>query len=157
MTPSLRGTRGTARVLRAIRPSERGQRRREAWDPESGSGSVLAVGICGVVAVLLVAALILCSAVIASHRARSAADLAALAAASAPGQECAQARRIAGLHGAELGECVVDGADVEITVTVRPAGAAARWGPAGARARAGPEPGPARGEADRQKEVSGAS
>ena len=50
---------------------------------ERGASSVLVVGVLGVILVLIVSTLALGSVVIASHRARSAADLGALAGATA--------------------------------------------------------------------------
>lgn len=103
----------------------------------------MALGLLGVVLALLVAALILTTAAVTSHRARAAADLAALAAAgratATAGDVCGEARRVARLHGATVRECQADGVDVEIEVAIRPPGAAARFGEARARARAGPE------------------
>ncbi|GAB47426.1 flp pilus-assembly TadE/G-like family protein [Mobilicoccus pelagius] len=129
---------------------------------EEGSATVTALGVVGVLLVLLLATLTLGAASGAAHRAQSAADLAALAgarpaggagAAGATGTAgaagtvgasrasggCAQARRIAELHGAVLRECHVDGADLEVEVAVTPAGPARRFGDAVARARAGPD------------------
>ena len=63
---------------------------------ERGSGSVLMVGVCVVVMMLGYTAMIICGYVIAGHRARSAADLAALSGATTAGQggdACAAARR----------------------------------------------------------------
>lgn len=75
------------------------------------------------------------------HRAQTAADLAALAAASAPGgADCAVADRIARANGAQGVQCAPWQGDVVVRVEV----AAAAWlrglglGPATAIARAGP-------------------
>ena len=107
---------------------------------ERGSGTVLVVAAIGVLALLLGAALALVSAVSASHQARAAADLAALAAADARlhgrGDPCGVASSVAGRNGSTLVVCEVGGAAVTVTVAT-----ATGWpglGPARARARAGP-------------------
>lgn len=110
-------------------------------DPEAGHATVLAAGSIGALVIVLVAALLLTSAVIASHQARAAADLSALAAARGSAPSCDEARRVARLHRATVHECRPDGAYVDVLVGVLPAGAAARFGEAQARARAGPETG----------------
>ena len=101
---------------------------------------VLAVGlICVLVSVGFAAA---GAAVVARHRAQTAADLAALAAAvhAAEGREgaCEHARRIASANGSRLVSCRVDGLDVTVTTEARPAGVAALVGVARGSARAGP-------------------
>ncbi|RNI18311.1 Rv3654c family TadE-like protein [Flexivirga caeni] len=109
---------------------------------ERGSSTVLVVAGIGVVLVLLTGALALVSAVAASHRARAAADLAALAAArvvvdgSDARHPCAVAAQVAGRNHAVVTSCAVAGEDVTVTVA-----AAVSWpglGPARAQARAGP-------------------
>jgi secretion/DNA translocation related TadE-like protein len=78
------------------------------------------------------------AAVAARHRAQSAADLAALAAAARlpAGAEsaCAQAAEVARAVRVDVVGCVVDDLDVVITIEV----GAPRWGRATAAARAGP-------------------
>jgi secretion/DNA translocation related TadE-like protein len=112
---------------------------------ERGGMTILAVAAIAVVVVLLTGALAVASAVHASHRARAAADLAALAAATRwqagalPGEACSQASAVAVANGAELMACgpVADGS---VTVEAR---VAARWPAVGAarvKARAGPGP-----------------
>jgi len=101
---------------------------------------VLAVGLlCVLVAASFAAA---GAAIVARHRAQSAADLAALAAAvhlaEGPDPACGQARRIASANRARLVSCRVVGSDVIVTTEVRPAGVAALAGVARAHARAGP-------------------
>jgi secretion/DNA translocation related TadE-like protein len=80
--------------------------------------------------------------VVARHRAQSAADLAALAAAAraAEGEEaaCGRADEIATVNRARLVACRLDGFDVTVTAEVTPAGVAAFAGSARASARAGP-------------------
>lgn len=97
------------------------------------------LGLVGVMVILFVSALLVTSAVLASHTARSAADLAALAGAQAPAPSCAEATRVAAANGARIEECRAEGAFVDVAVAVTPSGAAAGWGEARARARAGPE------------------
>lgn len=81
------------------------------------------------------------SAVVARHRAQSAADLAALAAARAlptgPVMACRQAQQLVDAIRATMQDCVIDKLDVVVSVSVT-AGVWAGWR-AGAAARAGPE------------------
>lgn len=110
---------------------------------ERGSATVLVVMGIGVVLLCLTGALALLSAVQASHRARAAADLAALAGArmlmgGEVGSPCDVAAEVAARNGGSLMECSVSGDDVTVSVAIR-----ARWpglGPARAKARAGPDP-----------------
>jgi secretion/DNA translocation related TadE-like protein len=95
--------------------------------------------------VLVGAALGVAGAMVHAHRvAQSAADLAALAGAQAVagggGDACARAEAISVANGATLDGCVLDGADVRVTVTVpgprwlgqpHDLSAEARAGPAG--------------------------
>ena len=107
---------------------------------DRGSGTVLAVTLTGVVLTVTLAALVLGSAVVASHRARLAADLAALAGAgqaqtaAGAGAACGEAGRVAALNGATLRSCSVEGGDVLLVVSV----SAGLTGQATARSRAGP-------------------
>ncbi len=76
---------------------------------ESGSGTVLVAGAMGVVAVVLCGGLLVAEAVRVAHRAASAADLAALAAAGGPargeGADCAAAAGVAAPVGARVVRC----------------------------------------------------
>ena len=108
---------------------------------ERGAATVLVIGVVVALLVVTTGGLFIATAVVASHRARLAADLAALAGATAlrdaatVERACAAARRVAKLNGAELGACQARGAELELTVTV----VAPPWSePARARARAGP-------------------
>ncbi len=101
------------------------------------------VGLISVLLVVLGGASVLVAAVHASTRARTAADLAALAADAhlldGSGGECAAAYRVAGAGGGRLVACVLAGDTV--TVTVELGSGALRsvgLGPARARSRAGP-------------------
>jgi secretion/DNA translocation related TadE-like protein len=121
----------------------RGERRRSRWRGDGGSATVAAVGVIAVLLVLTGSGLTLSSAVLASHRARSAADLASLAGASAlmrgepTGAACARAAAIARRGGAELVSCRAAGAGtLTVRAGVRPS--LGILGPAGASARAGP-------------------
>ena len=108
---------------------------------ERGAATVLVLGLVAALLAVTVGGLVLASVVVASHRARLAADLAALAAAVplrdgvAVGDACAAARRVAASNGAGLIDCAADGLMVDVTVVVT----ATAWPePARARARAGP-------------------
>ncbi|MEX5719419.1 Rv3654c family TadE-like protein [Geodermatophilus maliterrae] len=110
---------------------------------ERGSATVWAVALAGVLAAVGLAAVLVGAAVVARHRAGSAADLAALAAASravvGDPAACTTADEVAQVNGAGLTACTVgDGAVVEVSVEV-----GVRLGPLGTRratatARAGP-------------------
>ena len=116
-----------------------------AAERERGSATVWAVALAGVLAAVGLAAVLVGAAVVARHRAASAADLAALAAASravaGDPAACATADEVAQANGAALTTCAVgDGAVVEVTVEV-----GVLLGPLGTRsasavARAGPVP-----------------
>ncbi len=109
---------------------------------ERGSATVLGAAMVAVLVLCLGAVGALLSAVEAGHRARSAADLAALAAAGAlldPADDrapCTVAGDLAGRNGGRLMSCDVHGDTVTVSVTVAPAVSA--LGAATARARAGP-------------------
>ncbi|MCR2051335.1 flp pilus-assembly TadE/G-like family protein [Actinomyces bowdenii] len=117
---------------------------RRCWSTdERGSGTVMALAVIAVVLSLGLGATGLIQAQGASGRARSAADLAALAGATAlssvisPGDPCATAGRVAQANGARLTSCRISGEDVSVDVVVpvsvlglaRQAGASARAGP----------------------------
>lgn len=109
---------------------------------DRGSASVLVLSLLAVLALvggLLVAAGVL---VVTRHRAGSAADLAALAAAArvldGPGVACAAADRVARAVGASVTGCALQEGGAVVTVEVLPPGGLAALGPARAVARAGP-------------------
>lgn len=110
---------------------------------DRGSGTVLVAAVAAVAATLLVGALTLCSAVLASHRARAAADFAALAGAGTlrqgapPGRACRTAGLLAQRNEGELRACHA-GADGSVSVTVAVRASVPGLGAAVARARAGP-------------------
>ncbi|MEO3937790.1 Rv3654c family TadE-like protein [Dermatophilaceae bacterium Soc4.6] len=105
---------------------------------DEGSGSVLVVGGLALLAVVGLCALLLAGVVRATHQARSAADLAALAAAgslagaASAGAACARASLVASANGATLRACSADegSGGVVVDVTLGPASARARAGPA---------------------------
>jgi secretion/DNA translocation related TadE-like protein len=113
---------------------------------QEGSATVLILGICLAAFVLLAAVGGLGVAAVARHRAQSAADLAALAAADvlaggSGGLPCTAASRVVAANGGDLAGCEVSGQVVEVAVLSRPPGPIGRLGLARARARAGPASG----------------
>ena len=91
---------------------------------ERGSGTLLVVGVMAVVGVVAVVATVAAAYLVAGHRARAAADLAALsgAAAYAEGRPpCPEAARLARSNGGRLQTCdrVGDEVDYVVSVTVR--------------------------------------
>lgn len=110
---------------------------------ERGSASVWVLALAGVLAVVGLAAVLVAMAVVARHRATTAADLAALAGAGGAvegeADPCAGAAAVAAANGARLRACSVDAAAVADVVV----GVPVELGPLGAReatarARAGP-------------------
>lgn len=111
-------------------------RHRRSWGRilagEEGYATVVTAGIIAAVASLLLAVAAVASFVVARHEAQVAADLAAVAGAweVAKGRDaCTKAEEIAVLNGAELGSCVIDGRDVEVTAQLRGRSVIARAGP----------------------------
>ena len=113
---------------------------------DPGSATVAVVGAVGVLLAMLIGALLVISAVVASHRAQSAADLAALGAAATlvrgePAEAaCATAGAVASLNGAGLATCQT-APDLTVEVVVRVVATMPHVGVASARSRAGPSPG----------------
>ncbi|MDK8898665.1 flp pilus-assembly TadE/G-like family protein [Corynebacterium aurimucosum] len=112
------------------------RRHRRRWSRilagEEGYATVVTAGIIAAVASLLLAVAAVASLVVARHEAQVAADLAAVSGAweVAKGRDaCTKATEIAALNGAELGSCVIDGRDVEVTARLRGRSAIARAGP----------------------------
>jgi secretion/DNA translocation related TadE-like protein len=103
---------------------------------------VWTVGGIGVVAVALTGLLWFAAAVSTRHRAQSAADLAALAAAAkaVAGEEraCADARWVADQMRVALSSCRLSGWDALVEVAAAPPVELVPFGSAAARARAGP-------------------
>ncbi|WP_404380538.1 flp pilus-assembly TadE/G-like family protein [Knoellia locipacati] len=112
---------------------------------ERGSGTVLVTAVAGTLLIVSVAVVQIGAAASAAHRARAAADLSALAAASALQQgladPCGRAEELASRNAARLQSCrLTDGASVQVRVltdvsagwpgVARTATASARAGPA---------------------------
>jgi secretion/DNA translocation related TadE-like protein len=109
---------------------------------DRGAATVLALSVVAVVLTLATGGLVVGSVVIASHRARLAADLGSLAGAAAvqegsdASRACGVAAQVARTNGAVTRSCSLNGADIELTVGV----VASLWPePATARSRAGPQ------------------
>lgn len=88
---------------------------------ERGGGSVLMLGVCVVVIMFGYVAMIICGYAIAAHRARAAADLAALSGAtiaSEGGDPCDSARRNARAHLARITSCERVGDQIDFVVSV---------------------------------------
>lgn len=117
-------------------------------DGERGGATVWALSVIALLAAAMGLALVLAAAVVARHRAATAADLAALAGAeellAGPAAACARAAEIARLHSADLEACELRGTSlaVEVSLTEAPPGwaGAQLLAPARGRARAGPAP-----------------
>jgi len=111
---------------------------------DRGSAAVVMLGVIAAVLVLTVSGLLLASAVLASHRARAAADLAALAAAGVllqgepAGMACGAAAWVAAANHGRLRQCIVSGSEVRLSVVASPG--VTGVGIATARSRAGPGP-----------------
>ena len=107
---------------------------------DGGAATVLAAIMVAALVSLTLGGVWIGAAVVARHRAQTAADLAALAAAASlmggPTAACRQAGAVTEAMGAALGLCRIEQLDVVVAVTVRPGGWAA--GEASAAARAGP-------------------
>ena len=94
------------------------------WSQERGSATVVMLGVIATVLTLTVSGLWLASAALASHRARAAADLGALAAAGALIQgesasaACGSATRVVVANHARLRQCLVSGTEVRLVVAV---------------------------------------
>jgi secretion/DNA translocation related TadE-like protein len=108
---------------------------------DRGAATVLAVACLGVI-LLVGAALGVVAAMVHAHRqAQSAADLAALAGATAAGRgadACAAAARVAGANGGTLTDCAAGPDDVRVEVTVTGPRSLGQQHDLVAEARAGP-------------------
>lgn len=102
------------------------------------------LGVIAAMLMLTISGLLLASAVLASHRARAAADLAALAAAGvlmrgeSASAACQSAAEVAAANHGRVQRCIASGTEVRLTVAVQ-AGVKG-VGVATARSRAGPGP-----------------
>jgi secretion/DNA translocation related TadE-like protein len=121
-------------------PRDAGAVRRPGRDSGSASVWLLAAGLVLVAGGM--AGATVGAAHVASHRARTAADLGALAGAAraieGSDAACARAAELVAANGARLTHCRLDGLDLTVTVEVTPAPAAGIGRAATATARAGP-------------------
>ncbi len=103
----------------------------------------MVLAVVAVVLAMTVGALSVVSAVVASHRAQAAADLAALAAAAVfvrgepSGVACGRGAEVAARNGGRLADCRA-GPDLSVELVVQVEAGMARVGTATARSRAGP-------------------
>lgn len=136
-------------IMRARNARKQAEGKPAPHEVERGSGTILALGLALVILVILVLAVAVAAimgAVLAQHRASTAADLAALAAADTArglrdGEPCVVAARIASENDAELIECALPQGysgtvDVRVQVPIRGVLAVVR--PAEGLSRAGP-------------------
>lgn len=112
---------------------------------QRGSATVVMLGVIASVLMLTITGLMLASAVLASHRARAAADLGALAAAGVLMRggpviaACESAAQVAARNHGRLLACIASGTEVRLRVAVvSGVTGVAGVGVAGARSRAGP-------------------
>lgn len=109
---------------------------------DRGAATVWTVGAIAALTSVTVLVLWLGAAAATRHRAASAADLAALAAAGAVTEgervACGKARWVTDHMGVEMHSCRLDGAEARVETAAAPPGVLAGFGPAEARARAGP-------------------
>ena len=126
---------GVARVATLPRPPN-------GRDRDRGVATIWAAGAIAAILVLTMLVVSIGAAAATRHRAESAADLAALAAAGAAVEgervACEKARWVSDRMGVELRSCRLDGWDARIEVVAVPSGVLSGFGPAKARARAGP-------------------
>ncbi|MBO0839203.1 MAG: flp pilus-assembly TadE/G-like family protein [Sciscionella sp.] len=112
-------------------------------DVDSGVATLWAAGGIAAIVAIIVFVFLLSAAEIARHRAESAADLSALAAAgqapSGEGQACGRAAWVARRMDVRLTTCRLDGWDAQVEVTVPARGPLSAFPAANARARAGPD------------------
>lgn len=99
---------------------------------DHGYATILSAGIIAAVVALALVVAALVSRTADSHRAQVAADLAAIAGATAlygDGDACAVADETAELNGAAIADCQITGADVTLTAILGRAEAKAKAGP----------------------------
>lgn len=104
---------------------------------ERGAATIFTIAFAGVLLFAGLASAGITAVVVDHRRAQSAADLSALAGASASDQ-CAAAARIAAANGAELVACARHGPDIVVRVAVTTHGWIGRTVTLSATARAGP-------------------
>jgi secretion/DNA translocation related TadE-like protein len=109
---------------------------------EQGSATIVGLGAVITLLAVFAVALQLGAAVITRHRAQSAADLAALAAAAyavgGTSAACATAQRVTDRMAVRMVSCELSGWEASVWVEAVPPGMLARLGTARAEARAGP-------------------
>ncbi len=98
-----------------------GQRRPPGsqWRSEQGSATILTIALASIILGAGVVGLTLVQAHLASAHAQTAADLAALAGASASSDPCRRAEAIAAANGVTLTDCQIDGLDLVVAVAAR--------------------------------------
>ncbi len=118
-----------------MRPGSRGR-------GDLGSAGILVLALSGVLALVGALAGTVGAVAVARHRAASAADLAALAAADRAldgrASACRAADRAARAVDARLTGCWLTGDLAEVAISVRPPGALGSWGVVHSHSRAGP-------------------
>jgi secretion/DNA translocation related TadE-like protein len=109
---------------------------------DRGSAGVLVLALAAALALIAALAASVGAVAVARHRAGSAADLAALAAAdrALDGEQvaCGAAQRAIGGVDGVLEQCRLTGDVADVVVAVRPPGALGSWGVARSHSRAGP-------------------
>lgn len=114
--------------------------RRGARRGEQGAGAVLVLALVGMLTLTAAVAVGVAAVVVGHRRVQAAADLAAIAAATAlrdGGDPCTAAAEVATGNGAEVEDCTVAGTAVTVVARTRlPDALGERW--VRARARAGP-------------------
>lgn len=101
-------------------------------DDDRGAITIVTAAITCFIAVAVMVAVTIIGTTIASHEARNAADLAAIAGAHAVfrgDNACNEARDVAQANGGVLTRCIIEGADVTVTVEVGKSSADAKAGP----------------------------
>jgi secretion/DNA translocation related TadE-like protein len=115
---------------------------RACAEGDRGVATVWAAGAIAVLVSMVMFGLHLGEAMVARHRAESAADLAALAGAAAlaggEGYACTQARRVTGRMRVQLVSCRIRDWDMLLVVVARPSGWLGGLGAVTGQARAGP-------------------
>lgn len=99
---------------------------------EEGSASVVAAGIITAVVALAITVIAIGARAADQHRVRTAADLAAVAGATAlytGGNACTVAEETARMNAAAVRSCVIEGGDVTVEVRIAGAQATAKAGP----------------------------
>ena len=91
------------------------------WRGDRGAGTVLALAIVAATTIATIAVLGVAAALAVRHRAATAADAAALAAAdvvlgAVTGEPCARAEHVASANGVDLFSCRVEGAEAVVAV-----------------------------------------